>query len=247
MKDVITDSASPVMNKTAIDMKVDTTITPPVPSPTTTASPRNSVISDTTPERGLGKKRPSLVFDVDDLELDMALQDEAPAIIKDMNENHQDVLVALSMAFGDHPRCFKETDSAVLTGIDRDGFLLDVTLKTQNGNKEMAAILKDVRVKYQGPVKTVEDMHKEQKSLPQLAFDKLGYKYKVVNGYYTKTIKESIKDTYEVAKASPKLAVDTLHSTIEFAKAEPIKASAFLVGFAAVVGGATFGIKRLRK
>lgn len=182
-----------------------------------------------TPPRGMGKKRPSLVFDVDDLELCMALQEVAPSFLKRMNESHSDIIEAFSMAFGDHVRCSLETDSAVLTGLDRDGFLLDVTLKTQNGIKEMAAILRDVRVPYQGEVKSVEDLYVVAERMQKQAFDKLGFLHKARNGYYPKAAKKSLIQTFKAAKANP------------------MKTGAVAAGMLAFGIGITMGVKSLKK
>lgn len=195
---------------------------------TSPSSSVKSTASSSSP-RGMGKRRPSLVFDVDDLELCMALQEESPSFIKKMNGSHPDTVKAYSMAFGNHPRCLKETDTAVLTGLDRDGFLLDVTLKTLNGNKEMAAILKDVRVPYQGKVKSAEDLHVEATRMYCQACDKLGFLYKAKHGYFQKVAKKGLVETYKGAKANP------------------MTASAVAVGVVALVGGITLAMKSMKK
>ena len=137
-----------------------------------------------------------VVADDDEEELEKELQQRAPRVLKHMNEDHDDSIKAYSLAFGEHPRCSKETSSAILTGLDRYGFLLQVTLND-------GSVLEQVRVKYQGSVTCAKDLHKEAIYMHRLAYDKLGYKYKLVNGYYTQVVKMIGAKSTKTIKSNP--------------------------------------------
>jgi len=109
-------------------------------------------------------------------DLEKELQKRAPRVMSHMNGDHQDSIKAYALAFGDRPECV-DTESAILTGLDSKGFKLEVTLK--NGTK-----LEDVRVPYQGEVTSGKDLHMMAIKLHRLAYDKIGFVYKIKNGYY---------------------------------------------------------------
>ena len=240
MKDSAPSVATPATEKSSLDQKSPSSVKSTI---SLSSSSRGSV------SRGMGMKRPSLVFDVDDLELCMALQEVAPAFIEKMNGSYPEIVKAYSMVYGDHPSCMTETESAIITGLDRDGFVLDVTLKT-NGNKDMAAVLKDIRVPYQGKVKSADDLEAEAESMYKQACDKLGYMYKAQNGYYTKAAKEGVIVTYNAANQglinTYVLASQGLLDTYKAAVENPMKATAVTVGFMAVSCGVALGYKTLK-
>merc|ERR1712062_409361 len=97
------------------------------------------------------------------------------------NKDHMASIIAYSLAFGSHSRC-NETQSAKLTGLDRHGFQLQVTLYD-------GTVLNDVLVPYQGKVNSSSDLHKEAISMHRKAFDQLGVWYKARNGYYSTAAK----------------------------------------------------------
>jgi len=136
----------------------------------------------------------------DQEELEAELQKRAPRVIKHMNDDHMDSVKAYSMAFGEHPRCVKETKSAILTGLDREGFVLQVTLDDET-------VLENVRVRYQGQVKTAKDLHMEAIGMHRKAYDKLGVWYKLSNGYYTQAAQMVGFQLYKNAKKQPREVV----------------------------------------
>lgn len=112
-----------------------------------------------------------------------------------MNKDHKDSIKAYALAFGDHPEC-ANTESAILTGLDGEGFLLEVTLK--NG-----ARLENVKVPYQGDVTCGKDLHTAAIGLHRMAYDKLGYVFKVKSGYYGQVVKMIGFQAYKKARGRP--------------------------------------------
>jgi Protein of unknown function (DUF2470) len=123
-----------------------------------------------------------------------------------MNEDHADSIKAYALAFGEfNNNNNNNTDdvdveddntaieSAKLTGLDRYGFWLEVTLK--DGSK-----IENVRVPYQGSIKSSKDLHMEAVSMHRLAYDKLGIKYKIQNGYYKQVAKMAALQLYKKVK-----------------------------------------------
>lgn len=128
--------------------------------------------------------------------LEADLQKRAHRILKHMNDGHTDSIKAYSLAFGEDPRCAAETDSAILTGLDRVGFWLEVVLKDGTS-------LQQVRVPYQGTVASAKDLHMEAVNMHRQAYDKLGYRYKISTGYYTQVGKMVGFQVYKKVKANP--------------------------------------------
>ena len=128
--------------------------------------------------------------------LEEDLQKRATRVLNHMNGDHSDSVKAYSMAFGEHPRCATETDHAKLTGLDRHGFFLQVTLKD-------GTTLDDIRVPYQGEVTSSKDLHKEAVGMHRKAYDQLGYWFKIRNGYYVQVAKMIGFQTYKKAKKHP--------------------------------------------
>merc|ERR1719491_1504123 len=108
--------------------------------------------------------------------LEQELQKRAPRVMSHMNRDHQDSIKAYALAFGNHPECVN-THSALLTGLDRHGFVVQVTLL--NGRT-----LDNVRVPYSGTVTSGKDLHTMAIQMHRLAYDKIGFVYKIKNGYY---------------------------------------------------------------
>mmetsp|Transcript_30572 Transcript_30572/g.36347 ORF Transcript_30572/g.36347 Transcript_30572/m.36347 type:complete len:173 (-) Transcript_30572:344-862(-) len=127
--------------------------------------------------------------------LEKELQKRAPRVMSHMNGDHQDSIKAYALAFGDHPDCVN-TESAILTGLDRNGFLLEVTLS--NGTK-----LDNVRVPYVGDVTSGKDLHMMAIKLHRLAYDKIGFVYKIKNGYYKQVAQMIGFQAYKKMKGRP--------------------------------------------
>ena len=99
-----------------------------------------------------------------------------------MNQDHADTCKAYVMAFGEHERCTNETKEATLVALDQHGLLLDVTLTD-------GTILSKVRVPYQGKVSSASDLRREAVNMHTLANSKLGFWYRIRNGYYQQLAK----------------------------------------------------------
>ena len=89
--------------------------------------------------------------------LEEELQQRAPRVLKHMNDDHEDSIKAYALAFGEYPSSSSKTEKidvnyAKITGLDRHGFFLRVTLKD-------GTILDNVRVPYQGSVTCAKDLH----------------------------------------------------------------------------------------
>jgi len=133
--------------------------------------------------------------EINTMDLEKELQKRAPRVISHMNGDHQDSIKAYALAFGNNPECVN-TESAILTGLDRDGFILEVTLK--NGTQ-----LKNVRVPYQGDVTCGKDLHTIAIKLHRMAYDKIGVIYKIKNGYYKQGAKMIGFQAYKKARERP--------------------------------------------
>ena len=117
-----------------------------------------------------------------DIELEKDIQKKAPRVIKNMNKDHSDSIRAYAMAFGENKRCAKETKAAKIVAIDRHGLLLDVTLTD-------GTILSDIRVFYQGKVMSSKDLRREALNMHIAAYAKLGFWFRIRNGYYQQLAK----------------------------------------------------------
>jgi len=129
------------------------------------------------------------------MQLEKELQKHAPRVINHMNRDHRDSIKAYALAFGDHPKC-TDTASALLTGLDREGFTLDVTLAD-------GTTLRGVRVAYRGEVTKGKDLHTVAVSMHRAAYDKIGVVYKVRHGYYQQVAKMIGFLAYKKVNARP--------------------------------------------
>jgi hypothetical protein len=133
------------------------------------------------------------VVDMDQLEAD--LQKSAPRVIRHMNEDHPDTVRAYSIAFGDHPLCV-QTKSAILTGLDVDGFVLEVTLPD-------GTTVPNVHVPYDRRIRNAKELHSIAVDMHTKAYDKLGTWYKVTSGYYTTALRRIGVQTIKSARTRP--------------------------------------------
>lgn len=138
------------------------------------------------------------------LEADLAKA--ASRVCNHMNKGHTASIKAYSLAFGEHERC-NETESAILTGLNRHGFQLQVTL--QDGT-----VLDNVLVPYQGKVTSSSDLHMEAISMHKKAFNQLGVWYKAHNGYYSTAAKMIGFGIYKKVKGKPLIAVGVVGCAI---------------------------------
>lgn len=146
------------------------------------------------------------------------VQKNAPRVVKHMNDDHGDSLLAYVLAFAtgvensssdddvdDHQLLLRQVlngtrtmDSAKLTGIDVDGFLLEivvVAVRSDGGADHL--VLSNVRVPYDRPLQNARDLHAIAVAMHRKAYDKLGMWYKARNGYYQQVFKMVAFATYK--------------------------------------------------
>lgn len=138
----------------------------------------------------------------DGVNLEVELQKRAPRVISHMNEDHADSLQAYVLAFGEVDKHLEDgaIASAQLTGLDRYGFWLDVTLTD-------GSVISKVRVPFQGKVTSAKDLHGEAIRMHRLAYDKLGVLYKLRHGYYPQVMKMIGFQTYKKVRKQDPLVV----------------------------------------
>ncbi len=143
------------------------------------------------------------------LEADVAKS--APRVMKHMNEDHEDSLLAYVLAFatgvvGTDPTKDKENallrnvqkgklaiTSAKLTDVDADGFVLEIKVLEPPDNM---LVLSNVRVPYHEPISSARDLHHTAVAMHKMAFDKLGVWYKTKSGYYATAVKTAAAQKY---------------------------------------------------
>lgn len=131
-------------------------------------------------------------------QLEEELQKRAPRVIKHMNDDHVDSIIAYVLAFGNCPRCDESTiETACLTGLDRTGFFVQVTLKNNRGTVD------NIHIPYQSPVTSPRDLHMEAVRMHRQAYDQLGVAYKLRHGYYQQVTKMIAFHGYKQVKANP--------------------------------------------
>ena len=130
------------------------------------------------------------------LEADVAKS--AKRVMKHMNDDREDSLVAYVLAFatgveGTDPTKDKEDallrnvqrgrlsiSSAQLTSVDADGFVLEIKLlETQSSD---VLVLSNVRVPYHEPISSARDLHHIAVAMHEMAYDRLGVWYKTKSG-----------------------------------------------------------------
>jgi hypothetical protein len=139
------------------------------------------------------KKEDEVVVDMIQLEAD--IQKGAPRVMRHMNADHSDSLKAYALAFGQDPNA-DQTQSAILTGLDVEGFWLELTLR--DGRK-----VKDVLVPYDRRIQSAKELHQIAVDMHMAAFTKLGVLYKVQSGYYTTAFKMMGFQAYKLVKKRP--------------------------------------------
>ena len=139
------------------------------------------------------------IIDMAQLEID--IQKSAPRVIRHMNEDHAASLKAYALAFGRHPDAAK-TQSATLTGLDTEGFILELTLT--DGSK-----VEDVMVPYDRRIQSAKELHQIAVDMHLQAFDELGVVYKITSGYWS-CIEFKFRDSKLEAKELPGTAIDSV-------------------------------------
>jgi Protein of unknown function (DUF2470) len=116
-----------------------------------------------------------------------------PRILRHMNEDHPDSLRAYVLAFGTPTVESRGCQSAVLTGLDSRGFVLEiVTTTTATSSTTMppsVTTTATVRVPYDRPPRTAGDLHGTAVRMHTMAYSKLGFWYKIRTGYYNKAVR----------------------------------------------------------
>ena len=98
-------------------------------------------------------------------ELDAELQKAAGRVVSHMNDDHATSVLAYAHAFGGD--ICASAVSATMTGLTRDGFLLDVQLAT-------GEVLRDVLIKYTKQIESAGQLHKVAVDMHFAAYSKLG-------------------------------------------------------------------------
>ena len=132
---------------------------------------------------------------VDMAVLELDLQKSAPRVMKHMNEDHAASLKAYALAFGEHPDAGR-TKSAIMTGLDTEGFILELTLAD-------GSVVEDVLVPYDRRIQSAKELHKIAVDMHIQAFAKLGVVYKITSGYYTTAFQMIGLQAYKKAKKRP--------------------------------------------
>lgn len=132
---------------------------------------------------------------VDMAQLEADIQKSAPRVMRHMNDDHGDSLKAYALAFGQHPDASR-TKSAILTGLETEGFILELTL--EDGSK-----VSDVLVPYDRRIQSAKELHKIAVDIHVKAFAELGVAYKITSGYYTTAFKMMGFQAYKSAKKRP--------------------------------------------
>jgi hypothetical protein len=152
-------------------------------------------------------------------ELEADIAKSAGRVMRHMNNDHEDSIVAYVLAFasgveGTDPLIDKEEIllknfqkgrlaivSAQMTTVDADGFLVEVKAIEEVGAAPL--VLSNVRVPYDEPIKSAKDLHHTAVSMHRKAYDKLGVWYKTKNGYYKQVLKMVAFQSYKAIQKSP--------------------------------------------
>jgi len=157
------------------------------------------------------------------LEADVAKS--ANRVMKHMNDDHEDSLVAYVLAFATEVEGAVDKEDALLknvlrgkllirsvkiTTVDADGFLLEVRVVDKDADIASgdAMVLSNVRVPYHEPITEARQLHHTAVAMHRKAYDKLGIFYKAKHGYYQQVFKMIASVSYSKAKKmAPKTSV----------------------------------------
>eukprot|EP00531_Pseudo-nitzschia_arenysensis_P010993 CAMPEP_0116121910 /NCGR_PEP_ID=MMETSP0329-20121206/3941_1 /TAXON_ID=697910 /ORGANISM="Pseudo-nitzschia arenysensis, Strain B593" /LENGTH=216 /DNA_ID=CAMNT_0003615739 /DNA_START=56 /DNA_END=706 /DNA_ORIENTATION=+ len=150
--------------------------------------------------------------------LEASVAKSASRVMKHMNEDHEDSLVAYVLAFatgveGTDPTKDKEDallrnvqkgrlsiSSAKMTAVDAGGFVIEIKLLENPESNTL--VLSNVRVPYHKPIQSARDLHHTAVAMHEMAYEKLGVWYKTKSGYYAKALKSATVRSYESLKKS---------------------------------------------
>jgi len=158
--------------------------------------------------------------------LEQEIQKNAPRVMKHMNDDHEESLVAYVLAFAtgveghieNNQNSHKEAAvlqqvldgkrsirSAQLTNVDRMGYLLEIST-IEMGDTESSSLCKvsNVRVPYDRPIHKAKELHHIAVRMHRAAYDKLGIWYKTKNGYYVQVVKIVAGVSYKSMKKNKK-------------------------------------------
>ena len=166
--------------------------------------------------------------------LEKDIRKNAPRVMKHMNEDHEDSLIAYVLAFATgveghienmHSNSHKEAAqlqqvldgertilSAKLTDIDSIGFLLEISTvevgsENDHDHSSLCSKVSNVRVPYDRPIQKAKDLHQIAIRMHRSAYDKLGIWYKTKNGYYKQVATMVTVLSYKSLKKNKKTAV----------------------------------------
>lgn len=150
--------------------------------------------------------------------LEAEVSQRAGRIMKHMNSDHEDSLVAYVLAFATGVEVAdteKDLEDALLrnilggklvitsvqiTAVDTEGFLLQV--KASENSESEVLVLSNVRVPFDKPIESAKEIHQMAVSMHRKAYDKLGVWYKTKNGYYKQVAKFIAMKSYMTVKKS---------------------------------------------
>lgn len=165
------------------------------------------------------------------VKLEKDIRKNTPRVMKHMNDDHEDSLIAYVLAFAtgveghieNNSNSHKEAAqlqqvldgrrtiiSAKLTDIDSNGFLLEIsTVEVGENDHDHSSLCKvsNVRVPYDRPIQKAKDLHQIAIGMHRSAHDKLGIWYKTKNGYYQQVAKMVTVLSYKSLKKNKKTVV----------------------------------------
>ena len=160
------------------------------------------------------------------VKLEEQIAKSANRIIRHMNGDHGDSLIAYTLVFAtgvEGSGTEKDKEDAVLkniqkgkltvtsarmTGVDMDGCLLEVTAVELGAPESEAVVLSNVRVPYDKPLESPKDVKENLVAMHRRAYNELGYWYKVKSGYYQTAAKVVAFMCYQkIRKSAPSTPV----------------------------------------
>lgn len=112
--------------------------------------------------------------------LDAALEKSSARVAAHMNDDHAQSLLAYAHYYARLP----DATGAKMVGMSAKGFDLEVTLA--NGSSER------VLVPYNEPLTSAADVRKRAVAMHMAAFHGLGFRYKLLNGFYKTAARQAL-------------------------------------------------------
>jgi hypothetical protein len=113
-------------------------------------------------------------------DLDAALAKSAQRVVRHMNEDHADSLLAYAHFFGG----IKTASKAQMTGLSSQGFELDVMLPD-------GSVQHKVLIRYTTPLTSAAQVRKVAVAMHFAAFNGLGFRYKLKSGFYLGALRQA--------------------------------------------------------